>query len=309
MSNGIRAIVVGVSDLDDDPVLVPAVRLAERLGAELHAVHAFEMPPAVLRTHMAAGAPERRVREMIERQLTERLEAQLRRIAPETAAELRLTIGPAGDTLVSVASKVRANLILVGATRQGPMIRHLLGSTADRVIRTSTVPVLVLRPPFASEFRRVLLTTDRTTLSEDALGAAGRLVAELAGAGTPEVRCLEVTWVSEWIRPALQPQQLLREGRAQLDRFLASVELPFPAVTPRVRVGDPAKEIVAEAADWSADLVVVGTRGRAGVSRFLLGSVAGSVLRSALCDVLVLPVTGGAVAPRPAERPTGTGPA
>jgi nucleotide-binding universal stress UspA family protein len=62
----------------------------------------------------------------------------------------------------------------------------------------------------------------------------------------------------------------------------------FPRVVPHLRVEVPAREIAQLAADLEADLVVVGTHGRRGLSRVLLGSVAESVVRLAPCPVLVV---------------------
>jgi nucleotide-binding universal stress UspA family protein len=54
-----------------------------------------------------------------------------------------------------------------------------------------------------------------------------------------------------------------------------------------IRQGDPAAEILAAAGDWSADLIVIGTRGQTGLTRLLRGSVARKVLEHAHCSVLV----------------------
>jgi universal stress protein E len=289
MNTSIQTVVVGVSDLHADPVLGAAMQMAQRLEAQLHAVHAFEIPHAVLRTHQALGTPEHELRRRYEREFGARLDAEMCRLSPEPQLPSSAVASPAGEAIVSAATRLGADLIVVGATRQGPMMQHILGSTADRVIRTSTVPVLVLRPPFSTEFRRVLLTTDLSNASAAALRRGADVAKQLGMASDLAVRCAMATWVSEWIRPAIPPEKLCGEAREELTRFLATAALPIPNVVPRVRIGDPAKEVVAEAAEWSADLVVVGTRGRHSVSRFLLGSVAGSVLRSAFGNVLVVP--------------------
>ncbi len=66
----------------------------------------------------------------------------------------------------------------------------------------------------------------------------------------------------------------------------------------KLRVGDAAAEIVEEASDWGADLVVVGSRGLTGLSRIVLGSVARNVLQGTGSSVLI-------VHP-PSRRPGGT---
>ena len=66
-------------------------------------------------------------------------------------------------------------------------------------------------------------------------------------------------------------------------------------VEPRVRVGEPAEEIVAEAEEWKPDLLVVGTHARGWGARLLLGSVAEAALRDAPCNVLAVPPSRAAV--------------
>jgi nucleotide-binding universal stress UspA family protein len=56
-----------------------------------------------------------------------------------------------------------------------------------------------------------------------------------------------------------------------------------------IPVGKPPAEIVKEAKEWPADLIVIGSHGRRGIQRFLLGSVAEAVVRHAPCPVLVVP--------------------
>jgi nucleotide-binding universal stress UspA family protein len=60
-------------------------------------------------------------------------------------------------------------------------------------------------------------------------------------------------------------------------------------VVPRTRLGDPSTEVNIEADAWRADLIVLGTHGRTGISRYVFGSVAASVLRDANRNVLVIP--------------------
>jgi nucleotide-binding universal stress UspA family protein len=80
-----------------------------------------------------------------------------------------------------------------------------------------------------------------------------------------------------------------RIARDDLNAFLAArPDHGFPA-SRRVRVGNPAREIAAEAVACDADLLVLGTHGRSGSSRFLLGSVAEASVRMTRGNVLVLP--------------------
>ncbi len=81
----------------------------------------------------------------------------------------------------------------------------------------------------------------------------------------------------------------LREGNQRsLEKLVAARSTRVAFATPRVELGDPRMTIVDTAAMLPADLVVMGTHGRRGVTRLLLGSVAEAVSRSAPCPVLLV---------------------
>jgi nucleotide-binding universal stress UspA family protein len=85
------------------------------------------------------------------------------------------------------------------------------------------------------------------------------------------------------------------EARAYWQRQLEQIR-PLDATIPVSHVlleGDPAAEIVRYGRDASIDLIVMGTHGRTGLDRLLLGSVAESVLRDASCSVLVVKLPRG----------------
>jgi nucleotide-binding universal stress UspA family protein len=86
--------------------------------------------------------------------------------------------------------------------------------------------------------------------------------------------------------------QLIAEAERDGRRLLASVA-QHSTLQSRplefVQSGKPSAEIVKAAAEWPADLIVIGSHGRRGIERALLGSVAEAVLRHAPCPVLVVP--------------------
>ena len=80
---------------------------------------------------------------------------------------------------------------------------------------------------------------------------------------------------------------LERDARELLTSYRQRVSFS-PAALDFLRMGKPGSEIVKTAAEWPADIVVIGTHGRGGVSHLLLGSVAEGVVRHAPCPVLVV---------------------
>ena len=85
---------------------------------------------------------------------------------------------------------------------------------------------------------------------------------------------------------AVDPELLFQEGQGRLER----IEIPdaLIPVERRIEKGDPAIEILCVAEELPADLIVLGTHGRSGVARMLLGSVAARVVASARCPVMTV---------------------
>src|SRR5690606_37165638 len=133
-------------------VVRAAAAVAAAMGAELHIVHALDLdsPPYGVQR----GGPILPLRERIER-MERQLEEEVRRLLPaETRAHLRVLDYGAGRALVDHAEEVSADLIVLGPHR-GRRGAALLGTTADRVIRTAKVPCLVVREPLTLPLRRI----------------------------------------------------------------------------------------------------------------------------------------------------------
>lgn len=81
---------------------------------------------------------------------------------------------------------------------------------------------------------------------------------------------------------------LKREGKSFLAAAAAAQRSAEPPPWQFLREGKPADQILAVAREWEADGIVIGTHGRSGVSRLVLGSTAESVVRHAACPILVI---------------------
>lgn len=150
--------------------------------------------------------------------------------------------------------------------------------------------------------RRILVATDFAESAEQALDYATELArtqaAELVLLHVyvepppyPEVASAQVATIYEeqrrWVETALEERGRRARGAGLLARSL-------------VRTGSPAAVIARTAEEEGADMVVVGTHGRSGLDRLLLGSVAERVVRLAPCPVLVVKMKDAATAARPA---------
>lgn len=281
MNRPIRRMVAGVATLQpDDPALTAALALSARTGAELQLVHVDtgDTLPGMNVSLSRTGA----------------LRGVVEGVAPGVTGTGRVTCraltGDPEKRLLQAATAFGADLVVLGATRRGPLARAVLGTTATHLLRTLRIPMLVVRTPLPARPLRVLLTTD---LSHHAAYAhtRGMYMARALGPGEPEMRSLfvQAPYLAEGTVPLPPPPQL--DAERELAEFLAA-EAPGASVTPCVRSGDPAFTIAHEAKTWDADLIVLGTHGRRGASRVFLGSVAETVLRNAPCAALVIPPLG-----------------
>jgi len=288
MSAPIRSIVVGVAALtaDDpssgpshaDPALASAAALARSTGATLHLVHAYELPfaestllPVDTRRRYAAA-----------------LEARVSALAascPGTDLECHVVEGSPAAAVCDAATHLDVDLIVVGATRRGRAWRGLVGSTADGVIRASTIPVLVLHQPLALPICRVLLTTDLSEASEASLARGVDTVHALAGPG-PDLRLVRVVASDPLVPPPYAAEAAARLAEPGVRRLAQRIGIIAETT---VRTGNAALEIAREADEWKADLLVLGTHGRSGFRQLWLGGTAISALRAAACNVLMVP--------------------
>jgi len=218
-------------------------------------------------------------------------------LAPcDLAVETDVVVGDPRAEILRAADEWRADLIVLGARGLGRIKRWLLGSVSLAVARHASCPVLVVkgRP---RKLGSVLVAMDG---SDDSFQAV-RFLQALALLRRTKLRLLSV--VERLPYPTTAPgvirgqllkmlKELEAERRGELDKVLeracAQLDDKLTRVTRSTPTGNPADEIVSAAADYDTDLVVVGARGRGGMSRLLLGSVSEKVLRDAPCPVLIV---------------------
>lgn len=283
MNHRIDNLVAGIADVaDPDPYLRPAIALAESVGAMLHLVHAFHPPGQILSAVVAEDV------ERVRNDMESRLRARAKEAGAKDRFACHVAAGSTADVILDVAQQANADLVMVGATRRGQLAGSVVGTTAQRVLRASAVPVLVQRDPEHGIPRRILFTTDLSELSEGVHRRGLDLVAGLWPDRHPEFRSLFVAGDDVLLPPPVHQLALRAKAEERLIEFLAKVVPAQTSIEPTVRLGTSAGEILAEAQDWNADLLVLGTHGRRGISRFLIGSVAEKATLRAPCNVLLI---------------------
>jgi universal stress protein E len=290
MSTSIDRIVVGIATVaQPDPLILPAIEMAGQIGATLHFVHAFDLPDPILQAYARDGYLGDHFGAQHGENLRAQLEFQVRKFSESDSIRCHAGMGSASEVLCNSADELGADLLVVGATRAGSFLHSLLGSTAERVVRGSHVPVLVLREPLRRPVGQVLLTGDLSDFSICVHERGIRLVQGLFPDDKPRLRSLLVVWHDLALPPPVERDDMRKLAESELTQFLAAHLPGTQQVEGWVRVGNPATEIAAEAGTWPADLLVLGTHGRTGSSRFLLGSVAEKAIRGSRGNVLVVP--------------------
>lgn len=203
--------------------------------------------------------------------------------------------GDPKSVIVNEAAEAGADFIVIGAHSTHGIMQFLLGGVARAVARLATCSVDIVRRSPGPEPLKILLATDGSDCSK----AAARSVAERPWPQSTSFRILSVVEPSAPLfrPPYLSPERMeelrgkdmqrAQEAVSAAETILfeagiqASSTVAVPAATPK-------ELILSEAAEWGADLIVVGSHGRRGVSRFLLGSVSEAVALHAQCSVEVI---------------------
>lgn len=261
------------------------VLLARRHGAAMTLVHVIDndQPERILRSE------RREVEALLQGQ------AQSLNDIDGVACTSRVLLDDPFVGLTAEVERCSPDLLLLGPHRRQLVRDIFTGTTAERIIRTSHRPVLMANAVPARDYTHVLVAVDLS----DSSAAAVRAMIELdlpTGAAVSVLYAFDPAGATMIGRTAMTLAEIKayeadEQARAQseLDSFLGP--FGFRPMHRLVRVNDigAANVIRAVAGELSADLVVVGTHGRSGIAKLLLGSVADEVLRRAECDVLAVP--------------------
>jgi nucleotide-binding universal stress UspA family protein len=203
--------------------------------------------------------------------------------------------GRPGSCIVDEAGDFGADLIVLGSRGHGPILSMLLGSVAREVTDHAPCPVLVARRPILT---RVVLAHDG---SPHAMAAEGLLTRWPIFGNT----AIEVASVAQQTGPWHLPpsatlytpsvpdyfetyREILREHTQVAEDAADRLRRAGLRASAVVAEGDPAQTIMHVADEHQADLILLGTHGRTGLERLLLGSVARNVMVHAPISVLVV---------------------
>jgi nucleotide-binding universal stress UspA family protein len=275
-----------------------AFGLARSWGASLTVMHVLEFPSGL--------NPENPVNqlylaELMKQATQELVELKARAAGQGIWAETKIVTGIPSEEVLAAATGEEPDLIVVGTRGKTGLAHVLLGSTAERIIRAAPCPVLAVRAELhedekkggsrhnPSGIQRILVPIDFSDCSLDAL-EYGALAAQRSTASIRILHVLEpVSYGLDFTLPHAAKRDHDRTAiikrLTDLSATLTSSWLVSDFV---ISGGSPADSILNAAVAHDADLIVMGTHGRRGLSRALFGSVAEFVLRKASCPVLTV---------------------
>jgi nucleotide-binding universal stress UspA family protein len=247
-----------------------ALQLAQACNSQVYALQVLQIVP-----EFQAVAPD--LRATLGQEVQENM-AVIKAAADKLGVSLKI-VTPQGQmphaTIVATADEIRPDLIIMGRCGKTALARILMGNVTARVIGHSPMNVLVVPRGGMIGFERILVASDGSPYSESAWKLA------LSMAKQAKSRLIGV---------AVAPEEGdIIEAKAIIHRMVtdaSAARVPFKGVNPQ---GVPADEgIVHQAIKNEVDLIIVGSYGRTGLKKLLMGSVTERVIGGSPCPILVV---------------------
>jgi nucleotide-binding universal stress UspA family protein len=266
-----------------DRVIDRALQLASHWGAGIGVLHVVD-DTRLKRKDAAARAHK------VETELTQQVRGHP--LASGLNVDAMVTLGNPTERILARCDRMFIDLLVMGPAERKSLGERLLGSTVDHVLRHALQPVLCVRNRAQAPYRKMAIATDFSEPSREALDSALVLFPE---AKATVVHAYEDTLhgllpFDQMTGPLAERHKL--EMRAHVEKSISEfVEGPRAIradIETMVEVGTPDAVLQRLAEQSACDLVVVGTHGRTGFRRALIGSVAERLIGLVQCDTLAV---------------------
>ena len=262
-----------------------AIALARQFSADLRLVHVVddEQPLELVQ---------------VETERTQAaLEARIARLdSPPVQATVEIRTGTVFQSIVEAARTWKADVVVLGAHRRRILRDVVVGTTIERVIRTAAHPVLMVNTATLVPYEFVLLALDTSEASARAVQTAHALGLLSAAHQISVVHAFEplykgmIGWAG--VRQDTIDEYSAtweREAKEEITGFIRQLGYDPAAVSLVTEEGPPFASIKRTLEHVHPHLLVIGTHGRKGPARVLLGSVAERVISELECDILTVP--------------------
>jgi len=271
-----------------DNVIKNAMDLAKTFDSRITPIHV--LPPGI-----EDEKARRLLQQAAEKQLS-RLKEHIEQKGIKAEPPI-LTTGIHFEEIVNAGERSEANLIVIGASEKKDTERFPLGTTAEKIIRKSTKPVWVVKHDQPLEVKTILCPIDFSRESRRALKhalviarrfEAKLLILSVFETSSPTDESPTHDWdafVDYWQK---QENKAHAQFLDQYDKFLDQFNLHDLTWEKIVAEGKPAAEILSAISRFDVDLLIMGTTGRTGLSRLMMGSVTEKVIREVPCTFLTM---------------------
>ncbi|MDZ7778779.1 MAG: universal stress protein [Gemmatimonadota bacterium] len=286
-----------------ETVLIGVDLTAPSLAGAKWAATTFAPEARLVLAHAVETSPLRRflpVRDAKRKESEVRAEAKkrLEALRDEVGAErCRIVVaeGSPGNRLSELAREEEADLIVVGAHREG-MAGGLIGSIVSTVLGSATMPVLIAHAPPAGRPKQVLVAIDESPVRSEVLAWATLLAeafedmtGEVLSAVQPPGVSVNTTLFSSEEEYRKTRDQIVERTRKWVRGRADNAGLDGDRFAAGAVYGRPELEIALAAERIEADLIVLGTRGHTHGHALVLGSVSRRVVEASTCPVLIVP--------------------
>jgi len=273
-----------------DRALRRATLLARQFGASLALIHVVDddQPRRIVEAEQEEAA-----------RLLRQMAATLREV-DGVACETRVILASPFAGVATAVADLAPDLLVIGPHRRQILRDVFIGTTAERTIRLVHCPVLMVNAAPAGTYRHVLQTTDLSEGSRDALQRFAAL--DIAGRSrTTLLHVFEAPALRLAFSHAIPKdgeevylEDEARKAASELADFVSTAGLADVRQIVRRNATAAQHEILKAAESEAADLIVLSTHGRTGLTKLLIGSVTEHVLRASTVDILAIPPTGDA---------------
>ena len=274
-----------------------AFAFAKRFNADLHVGHAIDSAYPSYAGGYGFGAEVERHIGAVKQQARSDLASVADRAQDAGISCLAHPLnGRPAEAIVDKAQTLGCDLIITATHGRSGLDHFLFGSTAERIVRLSTIPVLAVKPierdfvKNSGEFtlKRVLCPVDLSSLADQAIAFAAD-ACRVFGAELVLLHVIDSRMEYPIVPPDVviaPPAEFERRAIDRLNAYAAS--LADVKTTVMVVDGVPHKAIVEQANATGTDLIAMTTHGHGGLSRAFLGSTAEKLVRTAPVPVLTI---------------------
>ncbi|MEK6785822.1 MAG: universal stress protein [Nitrospirota bacterium] len=284
-------LLLAVDGSDNSYEAVRALKYLAR-AEELHLVHVLDVPSPAYPMMIPEVAQE--LYETVERNMRDdgtRLLDRIVALLPLDAGPVtkHLVVGSPVDQIVALAEQQKINLILLGARGLGPIKERLVGSVSHRVLTFGPGAKLILPGPLKT-LHHILLPLQGSYDADHALS----FLQQKPFRNPPTITLFTVLPHTRppWPVDAVSAEHMETHSLGKAKDFLDEIAAKLKSYGYQTRVattlGTPVQGILEEAKALNPDLILVGSRGRRGIIRMVLGSVSHALLHQGTYPLMIV---------------------